>query len=52
LIKTERLYHLQELPRLHKDWPVIEIKDADHISCILKKQFQEAIAAWLRKNSK
>jgi hypothetical protein len=52
LIKNERLYHLQELQRLHKDWPVIAIKDADHITCILKKQFPEEIAAWIKKNSK
>lgn len=34
-----------------KDWPVTDIKDADHISCILKPQFKEEIAAWLKKNS-
>jgi hypothetical protein len=35
-----------------KDWPVVEIKGANHISCIFKQQFREAIAAWLKKNSK
>ena len=52
LVKNEALYHLQELQRLRKDWPVVEIKDGDHISCILKKQFKDELAAWLAKNSK
>jgi len=37
---------------VRKDWPVIDIKDPDHITCILKQQFREEIAAWLKKNSK
>jgi pimeloyl-ACP methyl ester carboxylesterase len=47
----ERLY-VAPLRKVRKDWPVIEIKDANHITCILKPQFQEEIAAWLKKNSK
>jgi hypothetical protein len=38
--------------QVHKDWPVIEIKGANHITCILKEQFREEIVAWLKKNSK
>lgn len=52
LVKNEALYHLQELQRLRKDWPVVEIKDGNHITCIMKPQFREEIAAWLKKNTK
>ncbi len=45
-----RLY-LDPLRRVRPDWPVVDIKDADHISCILKPEFKEAIAAWLKKNT-
>ena len=31
---------------------MVEIKGANHISCILKPQFREEIAAWLKKNTK
>ena len=32
-------------------WPVTWIKGADHITCILKPEFREAIAAWIKQNS-
>jgi pimeloyl-ACP methyl ester carboxylesterase len=47
----KRLY-VAPLQRVRKDWLVLEIKDANHISCILKPQFREEIVAWLKKNSK
>lgn len=47
----KKLY-VEPLQQVRKDWPVIEIKDANHITCILKPQFQEEIAAWLKKNTK
>jgi pimeloyl-ACP methyl ester carboxylesterase len=47
----KKLY-VEPLRRVRKDWPVIEIADANHVSCIFKLQFQREIAAWLRKNSK
>jgi len=34
-----------------KDWPVIEIKDAGHLNCVVKKQFGEEIVKWVAKNS-
>lgn len=40
------------LRKVRGDWPVTEIKDADHLSCVIKPQFREAIAAWLKKNGK
>ena len=41
--------YAEPLQRVRKDWPVIEIKDADHISCIFKPQFKEEIQKWLAK---
>jgi pimeloyl-ACP methyl ester carboxylesterase len=40
------------LKRVRKDWQVIDIKDADHITCILKPQFKEEIQKWLAKQTK
>jgi pimeloyl-ACP methyl ester carboxylesterase len=47
----KRLY-VEPLRQVRKDWSVIEIKDGNHISCILKSQFREELAFWLKKNSK
>ena len=46
----KKLY-VAPLQKVRDDWPVIEIKDADHISCAFKKQFREELATWLAKNS-
>jgi pimeloyl-ACP methyl ester carboxylesterase len=43
--------YVDPLSKIHPDWPVVEIRDADHISCILKPQFREEIAAWLKKHT-
>jgi pimeloyl-ACP methyl ester carboxylesterase len=48
---VKKLY-VQPLLKVRKDWPVVEIKDADHLSCVLKPQFREEIAAWLKKNAR
>jgi len=32
---------------VRKDWQVIEIPDADHISCIFKSRFRDEIQHWL-----
>jgi pimeloyl-ACP methyl ester carboxylesterase len=47
----KRLY-VEPLQQVRKDWPVIDIKDASHITCIFKPQFKDEIAAWLKKNTK
>ncbi|MFL5338553.1 MAG: alpha/beta fold hydrolase [Gemmataceae bacterium] len=47
----KRLY-VEPLKQVRKDWSVTEIKDANHIDCIVKPQFREEIAAWLKKNSR
>jgi pimeloyl-ACP methyl ester carboxylesterase len=46
----KRLY-VTPLQRVRRDWPVIEIKDANHINCILKEQFQEEIAAAIKASA-
>lgn len=44
--------YVEPLKPVRKDWPVTEIKDGNHITTIMKPQFREEIAAWLKKNSK
>jgi len=48
---VKKLY-VEPLKKVRDDWPVTEIKDGNHISCIMKQQFRDEIAAWLKKNSK
>jgi len=48
---VKRLY-VEPLQKVRKDWPVVEIKDGNHITCIMRPQFREEIAAWLRKNTR
>jgi hypothetical protein len=43
--------YVRPLQKIHKDWPVVEIKDADHVTCILKPQFRDGIVSWVKKNS-
>ncbi len=40
------------LKKARPDWPVVEIEDADHITCVINPHFRDELAAWLRKNSK
>jgi len=48
---VKKLY-IEPLRQVRKDWPVVEIKQANHITCIMKEQFRQEIASWLKKNSK
>jgi pimeloyl-ACP methyl ester carboxylesterase len=48
--EVKKLY-VDPLNPVRKDWPVIEIKDGDHLSCILKPQFKEEIQKWLAKQA-
>jgi pimeloyl-ACP methyl ester carboxylesterase len=47
----KKLY-VEPLKSARKDWTVTEIKGADHFSCIMKQQFRDELAAWIKKNSK
>jgi pimeloyl-ACP methyl ester carboxylesterase len=48
---VERMY-VEPLKEVRSDWPVVEIPDAGHINCVMKPQFREEIASWVRKNSR
>jgi pimeloyl-ACP methyl ester carboxylesterase len=39
--------YVTPLQQVRKDWPVIEIKDAGHLNCILKPEFKQEIQNWL-----
>jgi pimeloyl-ACP methyl ester carboxylesterase len=41
---------VEPLRKVRPDWPVVEIKGAEHMSCVVKKEFAEAISDWLAKN--
>src|SRR5262249_2839088 len=47
----KKLY-VEPLQKVRRDWTVVEIKDANHLTCIVKPQFREEIAAWLKKNAR
>jgi pimeloyl-ACP methyl ester carboxylesterase len=44
--------YVKPLRAVRKDWPVVEIKDGDHLSCVLRPQFKEEIHKWLTKQTK
>ena len=43
----KKLY-VDPLHAIRGDWPVVEIPKGDHISCIMKPQFREEIAKWIK----
>jgi pimeloyl-ACP methyl ester carboxylesterase len=45
---VKRMY-VAPLRTVRKDWPVVEVEDAGHLSCIFKKQFADAIVSWVGK---
>lgn len=47
---VRRLY-VDPLLAVRNDWPVVEIADAGHLNCILKKQFLDAVVDWVAKNT-
>jgi pimeloyl-ACP methyl ester carboxylesterase len=44
--------YVKPLRAVRRDWPVIEIKDGDHLSCVLRPQFKEEIHKWLTKQTR
>jgi pimeloyl-ACP methyl ester carboxylesterase len=44
--------YITPLQPVRRDWPVIEIKDAGHLNCVVKPQFKEEIAGWLGKQAR
>lgn len=48
---VEQMY-VAPLRQVRRDWPVVEIEGAGHFDCIVKKQFREEIAGWIREHTK
>jgi hypothetical protein len=46
---VNKLY-VTPLQGVRKDWRVIEIEGAGHLTCITKKQFAEEILKWVDAN--
>ncbi|HLX64115.1 MAG TPA: alpha/beta hydrolase [Planctomycetota bacterium] len=44
--------YVAPLQTVRSDWPVIEIKGAGHMDCILKPEFKTEIVKWLAKQEK
>jgi pimeloyl-ACP methyl ester carboxylesterase len=44
--------YVTPLRSVRKDWPVIEIADAGHFDCIMKKAFADEIVKWLAQHGK
>ena len=42
--------YVNPLRKARPDWPVVEIKNAGHLSCVIKPEFKTEIAEWLKKN--
>ncbi len=47
---VKKLYVAPLLP-VRPDWPVVEIPDAGHITCIMKPQFKAEIMKWLDQHA-
>lgn len=47
---TKRLY-VTQLEQVRKDWPVVEIKDAGHLNCVIKPEFKQSLTSWLGTHS-
>jgi pimeloyl-ACP methyl ester carboxylesterase len=46
-----RKLYVEPLQQRRRDWPVVDVKDADHLSCVVKPQFRQEILTWLRQQS-
>jgi pimeloyl-ACP methyl ester carboxylesterase len=46
----QKLY-VEPLKTVRKDWSIAEIPYANHITCIVKPQFQDELVSWIKKNS-
>jgi pimeloyl-ACP methyl ester carboxylesterase len=48
---VKRLY-VEPLRKARPDWPVVEITDAGHLSCVAKEQFRTELVSWIRDQTK
>jgi pimeloyl-ACP methyl ester carboxylesterase len=44
--------YVDPLRQVRGDWPVAEVEGAGHVNCIIKKQFRDEVAGWVREHSK
>src|SRR5262245_44477738 len=44
--------YVAPLKEARGDWPIVEIPDAGHITCVMKPEFREEVARWVRKNTR
>ena len=42
--------YIEPLLAVRRDWPVVEIADADHVGCLFKSQFRAELASWLDRS--
>lgn len=42
--------YIESLLAVRRDWPLVEIADADHVSCLFKSQFKDELAHWLDRS--
>jgi pimeloyl-ACP methyl ester carboxylesterase len=40
------------LQKMRKDWPVVEIKNAGHLDCVIKQELKDEIKKWLDQPTK
>lgn len=40
--------YVDPLRKVRADWPVVEIPDAGHFTCLVKPMFKEQLASWVR----
>jgi pimeloyl-ACP methyl ester carboxylesterase len=38
------------LQSVRKDWPVVKIKDAGHINCVMKQEFKDELVNWVNRH--
>jgi pimeloyl-ACP methyl ester carboxylesterase len=48
---VKRMY-VSPLQQVRPDWPVVEIEGAGHITCVTRPQFRDAVAQFVRKQTK
>lgn len=47
---VKRMYVIP-LQHVRNDWPVVEVRDARHLNCLLRKEFRDEVVRWLKVNT-
>jgi pimeloyl-ACP methyl ester carboxylesterase len=48
----KRLYITDRLDKARPDWTITEIKNGDHLTCVIRTQFRDELVTWLKRNSR